>query len=545
MTEQPGARDLRIGSVASVSGSRLQGLLDQSDDPGEQRRLDQAAQVGAVVKIRTGRGQAFGLVGSLSLAPTAGRAERRMLEVDLLGETAEEESSRGFQRGVSAFPSLGAPILAADSRDLAAIYARPRTSNVRIGTLHQDPDLPAWLVTDELLGKHFAVLGATGSGKSCATAKILRAVLEDHPCGHVLLLDPHDEYATAFGRMAERVGPEDLELPYWLLNFEETSEVLCSWRGSLREQETPILKQAVITAKREWLASSNLPATLTVDTPTPYRLARILELLDQGMGRLDKPGDSLPYLRLKSRIEGLLSDKRFHFMFQAVVVQDVMARILSRLLRIPVAGKPLTIFSLAGVPSEIVDVVVSLVCRMLFDYALWSDPETRAPLLLVCEEAHRYVPRDPTLGFAPTRRAVSRIAKEGRKYGVSLGLVTQRPSEVSETILSQCSTLFALRMANQPDQRFVRHALPDNLSGLLSALPVLRTGEAVVVGEGVTMPMRILFSGLEEDQRPRSDGAAFSEVWLREDTGPADLTRTVQQWRGGTRPPSRSPGQGD
>jgi hypothetical protein len=526
------AEQTRIGSVASVSGSRLQGVLVQSPDPAEQRRLDEAAQVGAMVKIRTSRGLAFGLVSSLSIDASNG-SERRLLDVDLLGEASQDpEQNLRFERGVSAFPGLAADIWAADSRDLAAVYARPKASNVLAGRLHQDPDLPAYLVTDELLGKHFAVLGTTGSGKSCAAAVILRAVLENHPCGHVLLLDPHDEYAAAFGEMAEQVGPQDLELPYWLLTLEEAAEVLCSRRESLREQETPILKQAILTAKREWLASSGKEAALTVDAPVPYRLARILELLDQGMGRLDKPGDSLPYMRLKSRIEELLSDKRFSFMFQAVVVQDVMTRILSRLLRIPVEGRPLTIFSLAGLPSEIVDVVVSLVCRMLFDYALWSDPGRRAPTLLVCEEAHRYVPRDPGLGFAPTRRAVSRIAKEGRKYGVSLGLITQRPSEVSETILSQCSTLFALRMANHPDQSFVRHALPDNLSGLLSALPVLRTGEAVVVGEGVTLPMRIRFSDLTETQRPRSDTAGFSEAWRAEGTGASDLARTVQNWRG-------------
>jgi hypothetical protein len=213
------------------------------------------------------------------------------------------------------------------------------------------------------------------------------------------------------------------------------------------------------------------------------------------------------------------------------VVQDVLSDILSRILSIPVGNKPITIMDLSGVPSEIVDVVVSVMCRMIFDFALWSVPAQALPVLLVCEEAHRYVPSNPDAGFGPTKKAISRIAMEGRKYGVSLCLISQRPSELSSNILSQCNTLFALRMSNERDQEIARRALPESALGLLGALPALRTQEAVVVGEGVPMPIRLRFDDLDPAHRPKSGNADFSIRWQREDQGRAFINTTVQRWR--------------
>ncbi len=214
-----------------------------------------------------------------------------------------------------------------------------------------------------------------------------------------------------------------------------------------------------------------------------------------------------------------------------LVVQDILPDILSRILSIPVANKPVTILDLSGVPSEIVDVVVSLLCRMIFDFALWSVPAQALPVLVVCEEAHRYVPSDPDSGFGPTKKAITRIAMEGRKYGVSLCLISQRPSELSTNILSQCNTLFALRMSNERDQEIARRALPESALGLLNALPTLRTQEAVVVGEGVPMPMRLRFDDLDPIYRPMSGNADFSVRWQREDQGREFVDGTIRRWR--------------
>jgi DNA helicase HerA-like ATPase len=182
-------------------------------------------------------------------------------------------------------------------------------------------------------------------------------------------------------------------------------------------------------------------------------------------------------------------------------------------------------------PSEIVNVVVSLLCRLIFDFALWSDRTKAVPILLVCDEAHRYVPNDNSLAFEQTRRAISRIAKEGRKYGVSLCLVTQRPSEISESILSQCSTVFAMRMTNDKDQNLVRRTLPETAAGLLNTLPTLRQQEAIAVGEGVPHPMRIRFRSLDPSLRPQGDATNFPKAWATDTMGTPFLTEVVDRWR--------------
>ena len=382
------------------------------------------------------------------------------------------------------------------------------------------------------MAKHFAVIGTTGSGKSCAVTVLLRALVDSHPFAHIVLLDPHNEYSAAFSGLAEVVNADNLQLPCWLLNFEELVAVLVRG-GSAEEQEaqTLILKEAVTQARRKFVGEGQDNPWITVDTPVPFRIGDLIRIIDQAMSKLNKVDTSVPYLRLKSRLESLNSDRRFGFMFSGMLTKDSMASIIGRLLRIPVEGKPLTIIDLSGVPSEIVDVVVSLLCRVIFDFALWAEHGKMPPVLLVCEEAHRYVPSDPTLGFAATTRAIARISKEGRKYGVSLGLVTQRPSELSPSVLTQCGTVFALRMGNEVDQQFVANALPDSSRSMLGALPSLRRQEAVVVGEGVTIPMRIRFDTLPPEQQPRSTSAHFSHVWQTDEADSDLIEEGIRRWR--------------
>ena len=532
-------RLVKSGYVTEVTGSKVSGVLAQSGDGGS--GMSRAVQIGSLVKVLTPQSIAFGVVSNLHTrnpstppAPT----DIRSMEIDLFGEAMISDSDLAmdggftFQRGVSVYPALGSPIYESTREELAQIYARPRAANIQIGTLHQDTSLPVYVMSDELMGKHFAILGTTGSGKSCALAVLLRAVLEAHPWGHMVVLDPHNEYAAAFGDAAEIITPENLQLPYWLLNAEELVEVLCSPEGTSRDAEANILKACVVEAKRAFMGENPAGGNfITVDTPFPYQLSTLSQLIERHMGKLDKADESTPYLRLTARIDSLRRDKRFAFMFSGLKVSDSLADVVGKILRIPVEDRPVTIFDLSGVPSEIVDVVVSLMCRTIFDFAVWSPREDSIPVLVVCEEAHRYIPRDHS-GFEPTREAISRIAKEGRKYGVSLGLVTQRPSELSDTILSQCNTIFSLRMSNERDQTFVRNVVPEAALGLMNALPALRSQEAVVVGEGVTLPMRIRFNNLPPEHRPASDTAIFSESWKTEEQPEWDLIyETIERWR--------------
>jgi hypothetical protein len=534
--------DFKVGHIISVTGAKVTAtLVSIGPEAGAAQRLNNAVQIGSLVKMPTPGSIAFGIVATLSTgnpSPSPEFGEQWVVEIDLFGEFLimddvgrPVETGFNLLRGVSHYPGLGDDVYATTTEELQQIYKRPRTSNVRIGTLHQDSDLPAYLVTDDLLGKHFAILGTTGSGKSCALATVLHAILGAHPFGHVVLLDPHNEYRRSFDGLAEVVTPENLQLPYWLLNFEEMVEVLCSRDDISRSSESFILKDAILNAKRSAVEKEDERRYVTVDTPLPYPLSALLHNIEAAMGQLQKAEQARPYLRLRSRLENLRADRRYAFMFSGLSVRDSLPDILSRILRVPVAGKPLTIFDLSGVPSEIVDVVVSLLCRTLFDFAVWSERDQAVPVLLICEEAHRYIPQDDNHGFEPTRRVIARIAKEGRKYGLSLGLVSQRPSELSETILSQCSTLFALRMGNQKDQDFVRRALPESAEGMLSSLPALRNQQAVVVGEGVVLPMRIRFDDLPEAKRPQSDTASFAQQWQEERGLDGFVPHTIERWR--------------
>ncbi len=539
--DEPAGDDLddiavTIGRVVSIRGSVVWGALFDDDDGTAGR----AARMGALVSMRGPDSRVFGIVNALQRDGAGGgqQAERTIFEIQVLGEisTASAQTrAAGFQRGVSSYPPLDAPVTTVSLRDLATVYARPRASNVHVGRLRHNRKVPAFVLTDNLLGKHFAVLGTTGSGKSCAVTVILRSILDELPNGHVVLLDPHNEYASAFTDRAELLNPSNLQLPYWLLSFEEIAHILIG--SSANENsfaQTAILKDAILRAKQAFVGDAESDNHITIDTPTPYRLSDLIAALREGMGMLNKADGSAPYLTLIARIESLRNDRRFAFMFASLAVRDNMRQILGQLLRIPVAGKPITIIDISGVPSEIVDVVVSVLFRLVFELAVWSDRGAGPPVLLVCEEAHRYVPENDVVNFAPTKRVISRIAKEGRKYGVTLCLVSQRPSELSIGSLAQCNTVFALRLTNEHDQSFVARALPENARWLVDSLPSLNTQEAVVVGDGVTVPVHIRFNDLSREHRPSSSNPSFAESW-RNETDQTFLERAINRWRLQTR----------
>jgi DNA helicase HerA-like ATPase len=337
------------------------------------------------------------------------------------------------------------------------------------------------------------------------------------------------------------VNVDNLQLPFWLLDFEESVGVLVRG-GTAQEQEAQaiILKDAITRARRRFATENLGAASITVDTPVPFKASDLLQLIDEAMGRLDNPDSSAPYLRLRTRLDSLRYDRRFAFMFSdSLITRDTLEQIVGRLLRIPVDGKPLTIIDLSGIPVEIADVVVSMLCRLTFDFALWSERERMPPILLVCEEAHRYVPASPGVGFAAAGRAITRLAREGRKYGISLALITQLPSELSFQALSQCGTVFALRLGHYLDHRFMETALPDAARGMLSALPSMRTQEAIAFGEGVPLPMHIRFDDLPPERRPRSDSAEFSKAWQADIAGTDFLKEGIRRWREQSRAPSK------
>ena len=520
----------QIGIVASISGARVTCQLTELD-------AENAAPlvIASVVRIPTGKSLVFGLIVELSrpiFGSTMGSEGHAAAEIELIGEMIQRgENYSGFSRGIAFFPQLNHPVQLASPQDLAAIYLRRDESAVRIGALYQDPSITAYLKPEAFLARHSAIIGTTGSGKSCALTLILRSLLGKFPNGHVVMIDPHGEYSAAFPDMGERICAADLQLPYWLLNYEEIVEILCSKDADSRNREAAILRDAIVGAKRESVGKSNPNIVLSVDTPVPYSMLKVTQYINDARGKLDRPDHSpLPYLRLIDNIESLTRDDRYRFMFGHLALRDDFVAIISRIIRIPVQGRPISIIDISAVPPEITDVVVSVLCRLVFDFARWSTDDS-VPVLFVFDEAHRYIPRDPSAGFEPTRRSIARIAKEGRKYALSLCLVTQRPSEIAEAVLSQCSTVISFRLSNQHDQDYVRRTVPEDAAGLLANLPNLGQQEAIAVGEGVAHAMRIRVDDLATKFQPRGLEGGFANRWQADDKSRSFVQTIVQRWR--------------
>ena len=552
MTSQDKNSASRIGRIVAVTGAHAVILIDGT---GSEDARSKTPEIGTLLRIETPRSISLCIVSALS-SPMPGQTpddpELRIIEVEFLGELPKDERGepQQFRRGISCYPSLGDAVFRASKHELQKAYANDGHAAIRVGHITQDETIPAMVKIDDMLGKHFAILGTTGTGKSCTVALLLRRILERNPQGHVLLLDVHREYAHAFKDLAEVISPSNMNLPFWLLNFEEIVEILIGQQTN-RETDVEVLRELIPIAKLRYMTNQRRerPAlqrarehvessTIGVDTPVPYRSSDLIGILDEHMGKLELRGELAPYKRLKARLEAINRDSRYAFMFGSLTVQDTMAQVLSRLFRIPVNGKPIAILELGGLPSEIINVVVSVLARLAFDFGVWS--AGRIPITFVCEEAHRYVPVDKTLGFEPTKRAISRIAKEGRKYGISLCVVSQRPAELDATILSQCNTIFSMRLTNERDQQILRAGISDAASSLLDFMPTMGTGEAIAFGEGVALPTRIKFDTLPAEEWPMSNTASVTGSWAREMPEDGFLHDIVLRWRAQTFSPEGS-----
>jgi DNA helicase HerA-like ATPase len=526
-----------IGRVVSLTGSAAAVELTARGLGGE------SATVGKFVALIATKALIVGLiteVGEESIAkPDAGASFRKVARLDLIGEI--DKLGGSFQRGVTEYPNIGDGAQLLNERELRLVYGMADGNRAHIGDLQQNPNIGVQIDIDQLVSRHFAILGATGVGKSSGVAIILQKILDTRPNLRIFLVDPHNEYSRCFGDKAQVMTPRNLRLPFWLFNFEETIDAFFGGRPGV-DEEVEILSEVIPQAKAAYLqyragadrllAKKRDPRDtgFTADTPVPYRIEDLINLLDERMGKLENRNSRMVYHKLISRIQTFRNHPRYAFMFEnANIGGDTMAEILGSLFRLPADGKPMTIMQLAGFPAEVVDSVVSVLCRMAFDFGLWSDGV--APLLFVCEEAHRYAPADKKIGFGPTRRALSRIAKEGRKYGVFLGLVTQRPAEIDPTIISQCSTLFVMRLSNDRDQMLIRSAVSDAAANLLSFIPSLGTREVFTFGSGVALPTRMRFAELPADLRPNSEASGNTRSDAGTHISRDLLASVIERWR--------------
>jgi hypothetical protein len=541
-SSRPPIEPTTLGSVLSVRGSEACVGL-----PAPAINDQLRPTVGTFLAITAGRRRLIGVVTEVASSGDTDADARcgAVARLDLMGEIETDAvGAERFSRGVSAYPVIGdaARIIGRDELRLVYKASSASASAINIGVLHLDDSIAAYVDVDNLLSKHFAVMGSTGVGKSSGVAVILNEILDVRPNLRIFLLDGHNEYGRCFGPRANVVNAATLKLPFWLFNFEEFVDALYYGRAGV-DEELDILAEQIPIAKSLYQtqrASSEhvilrkvdpRSAGYNVDTPVPYTMQDLVALIDERMGRLENRASRMHHHRLLSRIDVLRNDARYAFMFEnANVGGDTMSEILSYLFRLEPSSQPMTVLQVAGLPVEVVDAVASVLCRLAFDFGLWSDGAM--PMLFVCEEAHRYAPADRSVGFAPTRRALLRIAKEGRKYGVCLGLVTQRPAELDPTIISQCSTLFAMRMANDRDQALLRSAVTDAAANLLAFVPSLGTRELVGFGEGFPLPTRMKFKPLAADRIPHSE--TFQHAGAHGATGDERtfVKAVVERWRG-------------
>ena len=524
----------RIGLVTSVNNTEVKVLIDETINSLRKDLNGKAyyiGQIGTYVLIPVSNLVLLGMVAELKKEEFVfnGKSGQRYVMAVTLAGTVK---AGRYERGVSLFPPVDTVVYLAEDSDLAVAFAVFQRYDFSVGTLSLFENQRAFLDANKFFGKHIAVLGSSGSGKSCTVASILQKVTK-YPDTNIIILDIHNEYKNAFQGNSNHLPIADFELPYWLMNFEEIREMFIDERDEHAASQITVLKDLIVASKKG--KNPEMSNILTVDTPVYYDIAEIrakMQFLDTekvGSGTVAvKEGPFYgKFTRFLVRLDGKLNDPRYAFMFrpkmyaQTIKLKDMLSKILGA-----DGSAQVTILDLSGVPFDVVNTIVSLLARLIFDFNFWNPARRDFPILLVFEEAHNYLPSSG-IGTSAARRTVERIAKEGRKYGVSIMVVSQRPVEVSETILSQCNNYVILRLTNPLDQNYVKKLVPDTFAGLVDVLPSLRQGEALIVGDAISMPLRVQVDFPKPE--PDSSDIKFYEKWKQSEVK-TNIDDVVTRW---------------
>lgn len=595
---------LKIGNVIRVENARLEVLITAPDlNLVHEERTYRIGQLGSYVTIPMDDRTLVGfIVATGRHEGGAGEAAPQLfLRVQLMGEI----KAGRVTRGVNEYPIVGDDVWVANRQVFETIFGSfdqllagsKDAKSFTLGRFAHNPEFEIKVLGSPFFAKHVSVLGNSGSGKSCTTAKILQETL-DLSQAQVVLFDMHGEYRAAFsdehGQLNANVtylGADDLVLPYWLLKYEEFEALFVDRSNPLNvTTQISFLRTALLEYKNDAAKELGLTKTLTLDTPIYFSLDKLktyAENLNDARYVLNDDHLALSQLALRSlaleeqqklmreqrcqfnrgnpqgetphplyfgkllglidQIDTRFNDRRYRFLLRpiehgrhskyfrdylkGVDKHEKTSGLMNHLIKL-LTGRleprsNLSIIDMSGIPYEIVDVTVAVLTRLLFDLNFWTPAAKRHPLLLVFEEAHNYIPRtERARNFA--RAAVERVAKEGRKYGVSAMVVSQRPSELSETVLSQCNSFVVMRISNPEDQAYVSKVVGDHFAGLVAMLPVLRPGEAFVLGDSVMMPMRTLVD--LPNPVPQSGDFDFFRHWASNMID-CDIDEIINHWR--------------
>lgn len=561
--------DYRIGKVAAVTGDEVfVTLLDYQDENGPvgvppTMTIDIPSDAGPV-PLLIGQPGTFVLVSlpsSFLLCMIVGveMKEERITAADLRHAASDSvlltervsrslstvpvgtiDSAGKFERGADTLPTVNAPVFAVDSKMVESIYRSYAEGDFSLGSLSLLPGQEAKINLDSFLTRHAAILGQTGGGKSWAVASIVQKLCL-HPQATIVLFDLHGEYGKAFGSYADVIPATELELPYWLMNSEELLGLMVDRSESAAPNQIAKFKELLQEAKNSSSENKELGIPkITIDTPVHFDFRGLIDrfrALDTEMvsgQRGEKQGPLFgQFTRLLMRIDSRLNDRRYDLIFNprkytnSASMDDLFRRLLGER-----AGdrKKVVVVDLSSTPFDVRSSVISLILRCLFDFAYWyrrTSKSERYPISVFADEAHIYL-SDRDASSDAARTSAERIAKEGRKYGVSLTVISQRPREVSGTILSQCGSFLCLRISNPDDQSYVRNLLPDSVRGVSSMFSTLRRGEGILLGDSVMMPTRIKISAPRPS--PESDDASFARAWAAEPKE-VDIGAVLAAWR--------------
>lgn len=534
-------------------------------------------QIGTFVKILAGSINSYGIVASVSNAPSSDNSVfengSRFLTVNLVGEKV---GNRKFEKGIGLYPTINDEVHIVVEEDLKDIYGNEQDNNeyFSIGQHASSDNLKVYLNTHRFVLRHSAILGSTGSGKSNSVVAIIKQVLNSYRNSRTILIDPHGEYASAFpdARVFRINDPNNpLYIPFWLMNFDELMFFLVGAKAT--DDQRPDyrrFREMITSAKKQncnLLAGKVDVNHITADSPIPFNIRKIWYDINRELnatykeGQLDKQtqdteclekegnpdeliaasfepytmNNKAPYkskmqdfFAYEKKLLSRLKDSRYDFLFYPGDYKDETSRKdLHTLLQEWIGGpERLVILDLSNVPFEVLDITVGLITRFVYDSMFWGRNELytgkNRPLLVAFEEAHSYLGKGDTI-YA--RDAVEKIFKEGRKFGLGAMVISQRPSELSETILAQVGTFIALRLTNSSDQSIVKSMAPDNLNSMINLLPSLRIGEAIVVGEAISIPSRVKLP--LQSPRPDSTDPDLVNAWSKEYSGSEEDYKSV------------------